>query len=85
MLRLTTTVYQVMSDANVVVSVHQEDPYDGTSTLLGDVRTTYDLSHLLDQYDELTALLVVLAQWARSSVSRQLDEALARSGHRQWD
>ena len=64
MLRLTVTVVQVMSDAHVIASVYQEDPYAETA-LLGEVRTTYDLSDALDRWDELTALVSVLHDWSR--------------------
>lgn len=79
MLRLTTTVYQVMSDAHVVVTVHQEDPFGGPSALLGDVKSVYDLAPLLDDYDELTSLLIVLRTWSTQVISRQVHEVLARS------
>ena len=62
MLRLTVTVYQTMSDANIVASVHQEDPY-GAPSLLGETRLTYDMASRLETYDELSALLDVLKTW----------------------
>lgn len=64
MLRLTTTVVQVLTDAHVIVSVCQEDEHDGPSQVLGEARTIYAMGTLLDRYDEVTALAVVLGWWA---------------------
>lgn len=64
MLRLTATVVQVMNDAHIIVTVHQEDPYDGPIRPLGEARHIYDLGDLLDRVDEVTALTTVLGWWA---------------------
>jgi hypothetical protein len=64
MLRLTATVVQVLSDAHIIVSVHQEDPYDGPNMPLGEARHVYSLGSLLDSVDEVTALVTVLGWWA---------------------
>lgn len=85
MLRLTTTVIQTLTDATVHVSVHQEDPYDGSSSELGAVSQTYDTTGLRDRYDELTTLLAVLYRWAGQTISRHLDEALAHNAENHWD
>jgi hypothetical protein len=76
MLRLTVNVVQYMSEAHVHVSVHQEDPWDDTTTVLGTVKTVYDVANLMEQYDELTALLMVLHRWAGLSTNRRVDETL---------
>lgn len=71
MLRMTLSVVQVMDDARLYVSVHQEDPYDQTgATLLGDVVETYDMARRLDQFDEVTALVDVIRSWANSVICR---------------
>lgn len=63
MLRLTVTVVQVMSDAHVLVTVHQEDPY-GSAQPLGEVRSVYDMTSALERWDEVTALVSVLRDWS---------------------
>lgn len=85
MLRLTTTVIQTLTTATVHVQVHQEDPFDGASTELGEVRQEFDTAPLRDRYDELTVLLHVLHRWAGLTISRHLDEVLAHDGENRWD
>ena len=85
MLRLTTNVIQTLTDATVHVTVHQEDPYDGSVAELGAVTQTFDTTPLRDSYDELTVLLHVLHRWAGLTISRHLDEALASNPRRVWD
>ena len=85
MLRLTTTVIQTLTDATVYVSVHQEDPYDGSTSELAAVTQTFDTTPLRDSYDELTVLLHVLHRWAGLTISRHLDEALAHNAENHWD
>jgi hypothetical protein len=76
MLRLTVNVVQYMSEAHVHVSVHQEDPWDSTTTVLGSVKSVYQVAHLMETYDELTALLMVLHRWAGLSTSQHVERTL---------
>ena len=63
MLRLTATVVQVMEDAQIIVSIHQEDPLRNVSTTLGEARHIYSMGDLLEHVDEVTALATVLGWW----------------------
>ena len=69
MLRLTVTVYQVMSDAHVVATVHQESDYEAPACL-GEARTVFDMSSRLDDWDELTSLIHVVKTWSGAVLER---------------
>jgi hypothetical protein len=76
MLRLTVSVVQHLTDAYVHAAVHQEDPYDGSSSELGSVQHIYPIAHIIENYDELTSLLMVLHRWAGLSTSQHVERTL---------